>query len=179
MYMDWRRTGLWCVCLVTLAGGTGCHFGGGPGFDPPFANGQVNDAHWETQQTNAEAADFIFFDHDFVGDGEALTPAAKKKLESVALRLPHVPFPITVEQSPNNQAPELDGRRRQVIVEQLGRLGITEDLEDRVVVAPAFVEGFTAMEGERAYTTGITTNFGTGYGQGGGRFFGGFGGIYR
>ena len=175
----------WRACVFALTGmfaavsATGCHFGGGPGFDHPFALGQVSDSHWETQQTNAEAADFIFYDHDFVGDGEKLTPSAKKKLESVALRIPHVPFPVVVEESPNNRAPELDGRRRRVIVEQLGRLGAVE-VEDRVVIAPAFAEGFTAMEGERAYVSGITTNFGTGYGAGfGGRRGGGFGGVYR
>ena len=42
--------------------------GHGPAYDRPFPLGQVTDAHWETQQTNAEASDFIFYDHEFVGN---------------------------------------------------------------------------------------------------------------
>src|SRR6266436_3367547 len=63
------------LTLVVL----GCHHGGddcdangrrrgsygGPAADRPFPLGQVTDSHWETQQTNAEAADFIFYDHEF------------------------------------------------------------------------------------------------------------------
>ena len=53
--------------------------------------------HWETQQTNAEAADFLFYDHEFRYDTKGrvdtaeLTPGAKKHLMQVALRLEHVP----------------------------------------------------------------------------------------
>ena len=38
----------------------------GPEVDRPFPLGQVTDSFWETQQTNAEAADFVFYDHEFV-----------------------------------------------------------------------------------------------------------------
>ena len=59
------------ACLVAV----GCHSQPrapkeqtlGPPYDRPFPLGQVTDAHWETQQTNAEAADFIFYDHEFEG----------------------------------------------------------------------------------------------------------------
>ncbi len=149
---------------------------GEPGYDRPFPLGQVSDSIWETQQTNAEASDLVFYDHEFVDDTAELAPAAKDKLMQVALRLEHVPFPVVVEQSPENRAPELDQQRRRTVVEQLARLG-TADADARVVVAPALVRGITAIEGERAYYTTIYNNFG--YGGGAGRRFGGTGGAYR
>ena len=77
-------------------------------------------------------------------------PARKKHLEQVALRLEHVPFPVVIEESPHNARPELDQARRQTIVEQLGRLGLA-NVEERVVVANAFPEGYTGIEAEGAY----------------------------
>jgi len=119
---DWTKR---VALLALLVGAIGCHHAQEvvPGFDRPFPLGQVSDAFWETQQTNAEAADFIFFDHDFRGDTPALTPAATNKLEQMALRLEHVPFPVIVEQSPDNRYRKLDIRRHRTVVEQLARLG--------------------------------------------------------
>ena len=171
---------------IVLAGGggrmsvyrnSGKVYGGppwGPRHDRPFPVGQVSDAFWETQQTNAEAGDFIFHEHEFVGNTAVLAPGAKRHLESVALRLEHVPFPIVIEQSPHNARPELDRARRQTIVEQLNRMGITT-ADDRVVVANAFPHGFTSMEAESAYYQTI----GDAFGGGAGRRFGGTGGFYR
>jgi hypothetical protein len=142
--------------------------------DRPFPIGQVSDAFWETQQTNAEAADFTFYDHEFRGDTAELGPGAKRHLEMVALRLEHVPFPIVIEQSTHNAKPQLDAARRQAIVMHLNRMGIT-GADERVVVAGAFAEGFTAIEAERSYYNGILGNNGGGTG----RRFGGTGGMYR
>lgn len=149
-----------------------------PPVDRPFPVGQVSDSFWETQQTNAEAADFIFYDHEFEGDTARLAPGAKKKLMSVALRLEHVPFPVTVEESPHNARPELDLARRRTVVEQLARLGVPQ-AENRVVIANAFAEGITAIEGEANYYQMISGNvYEGGYGAGGA--YGGFGGgTYR
>jgi len=148
-----------------------------PPYDRPFPLGQVTDAAWETQQTNAEASDFVFYDHEFAGETTDLTPGGKKHLLQVALRLEHVPFPIVVEESPKNRNRRLDLQRRQAIVDHLTRLGL--DLVDsRVVVAPAISEGITAIEGESAY---YSTLNGGGYGTGGGtgRRFSGRGGTFR
>ena len=147
----------------------------GPAHDRPFPIGQVSDSFWETQQTNAEAADFVFYDHEFLGETANLGPGAKRHLEEVALRLPHVPFPVVIEQSMYNGKPELDFARRQTIVMQLARLGVP-NIEERVVIANAFAEGFTAIEGERTYYSNI---IGSRFGGGGGRRFGGSGGMYR
>jgi hypothetical protein len=187
-----RRTFL--LTTIALALLAGCHHGddcdgagggrrsyGGPGADRPFPMGQVSDAFWETQQTNAEAADFIFYDHEFKGNTAELAPAAKKHLMQVALRLEHVPFPVVVEESPGTHSPaetarrkQLDQARRQTIVEQLARLGVS-NVEERVIVANAFPEGLTAIEAEGAYSSVIGDTFNGGFG----RRFGGTGGIYR
>ncbi len=146
----------------------------GPEHDRPFPLGAVTDAHWETQQTNAEAADFLMYDHEFKGDTVELTPGAKRHLEQMALRLEHVPFPIVIEQSQHNAEPRLDRARRHAVIEHLARMGLP-NVENRIVVAPAFAEGFTAIEGSRAYQNIV----GGGTGGGFGRRFGGSGGMYR
>lgn len=192
-----KKTPFITLSLV-LAALAGCHHGGrhddcgpgGPGgrgygkyanmpqVDRPFPIGQVTDSFWETQQTNAEAADFIFYDHEFRGNTAELAPGAKKHLEQVALRLEHVPFPVVIEESPHDARPDLDQARRRTIVEQLARLGVV-NAEERVIVANAFPEGYTAQEAEAAYYGGVLNNGYGGFGGGVGRRFGGYGGVYR
>jgi hypothetical protein len=191
-----KRTSL--LLTLTLAALAGCHHrrggddcepyghhGGRHGYrgasaDRPFPLGQVSDAHWETQQTNAEAADFIFYDHEFRMDTKTrtdtaeLTPGGKKHLQQIALRLEHTPFPVVIEESPHNGRPELDQARRRTVVEQLGRLGAM-NVEERVVVANAFPEGYTGIEAEGSYYNVLGDSFG----GGAGRRFGGYGGAYR
>lgn len=171
------------LCLIVWLTATGCHTTKvsheakmGPVYDRPFPLGQVTDAHWETMQTNAEAADFIFYDHEFVGQTAELTPLGRKHLLSVALRLEHVPFPIVVEESPRGENPQLDESRRQTIVNQLAQLGLDRQMiEARTVVAPAFSEGLSAIEGEAAYyRTLMDGNYGAGSYGGLGRGFGGW-----
>jgi len=179
--MNNRR--LWTRCLLLTVCGlllTGCacpprEQQKGPPYDRPFPLGQVTDAHWETQQTNAEASDFIFYDHEFVGNTAALTPAGQTHLLQVALRLDHVPFPIVIEQTPADRNRALDNQRRQTVVDRLTQLNVVAHAP-RVVVAPAFNNGITAMEGESAYYS--TLDNGT-YGGGAGRRFGGRGGVFR
>ncbi len=147
----------------------------GPAYDRPFPLGQVTDAHWETMQTNAEAADFIFYDHEFVGQTPELTPLGRKHLLSVALRLKHVPFPVVVEELPDEKNPALDQARRAAIVNLLAELGHPrEEIDARVITAPAFTAGLSAVEGEAAYYRTLNDTYGTGAGYGGyGRSFGG------
>ncbi|MBN2477243.1 MAG: hypothetical protein JXB62_21730 [Pirellulales bacterium] len=169
------------ACSVLLCGCAGARTSReqrlGPAYDRPFPLGQVSDSFWETQQTNAEAADFIFYDHEFVGETAELTDYGRKHLLQVALRMKHVPFPITVEQSVRELGPELDRQRRQTITGELARLGV-EGADQRVAVAPALAEGITAVEGEAAYyATAVAQDFGNGGGVG--RRFGGRGGTFR
>ncbi|MBN2577865.1 MAG: hypothetical protein JXB10_02655 [Pirellulales bacterium] len=151
----------------------------GPAYDRPFPLGQVTDAHWDTQQTNAEASDFVFYDHEFVGDTSQLTPLGEKHLYQVAWRLEHVPFPVVIEESVDNKKPAVDAERRRAIVNQLTQLGLCV-ADQRVVVAPAIAEGITAIEGEAEYYQIIGgSNMLTGTGYLAGRGFGGFGGVRR
>lgn len=181
MRVHFRHT----CCLLPLVGCllvAGCqstepkvaHGPVGPPYDRPFPLGQVSDAHWDTQQANAEAADFIFYDHEFEGATPRLTPAGKKHLLQIALRLDHVPFPVVVEESPDRRNPEMDQLRRKAIVAQLAELGLA-GAEGRVVVAPAFPKGLSANEGEAAYYSTFQDN----YSGGTGRAFGGRGSVYR
>lgn len=166
-----------CLVLVGCAGHTPHEQKLGTPYDRPFPLGQVTDAAWETQQTNAEASDFIFYDHEFEGETTRLTPGGKKHLLQVALRLEHVPFPVVVEESPYNKNRRLDLQRRQAIVDQLTRLGL-ELVDSRVVVAPALSEGLSAIEGEAAYYGTLNSGeFATGGGTG--RRFSGRGGSFR
>lgn len=185
----WRRLAWGALTASACVATLGCHHNAcGPGglagrrtafspaHDRPFPHGQVSDSFWETQQTNAEAADFILHDHEFVQNSALLTPGAKRHLESVALRLEHAPFPVVIERSEFGARPEMDEARRRMVVEQLARIGVT-NAEARVVVAHSFAPGITAIEGERAYYSNLGGNFANG--AGGGRRFGGFGGTYR
>ena len=149
----------------------------GPAYDRPFPLGQVTDSHWEAQQTNAEAADFIFYDHEFEGTTAQLTPGGRKHLLQVALRLEHVPFPIVIEETPGGRAGRLDLDRRREVIAQLTQLGV-QAIDPRVVIGPAFPEGLSAMEGEAAY---YSTLLGSGFAAGGGtgRRFSGRGGTFR
>jgi hypothetical protein len=179
------RTLITVVGLALLAGCHWCRRGddcppGGKGHrlplvDRPFPVGQVSDSFWETQQTNAEAADFIFYDHEFRGNTAELAPGARRHLEQVALRLAHVPFPVVIEQSPHNKQPQVDEARRRAIVEHLARMGVA-DCHDRVIIAGAFPEGLTAQEAEGAYYGGVLSDV---FGGGTGRRFGGSGSMYR
>ena len=179
------RCCLFCVWVVSLGLLAGCrgpwghHLAVGPPFDRPFPLGQVTDAHWETQQANAEASDFVLYDHEFQGETARLTPAGKKHLLQIALRMEQVPFPIVVEQSPDNRNPELDASRRAAVIEHLAQVGV-ETASPRVVVAPALAPGITAMEGEAAYYSTLHGTQGAGaFGGGYGRRFGGVGGFWR
>jgi hypothetical protein len=176
---------LGCCCLTGCQWCHPCR----PAYDRPFPLGQVSDSHWDAQQTNAEASDFVFYDHEFTGDSAGLTPLGEKHLQQVALRLCQVPFPVVVEQSINNKNPKLDGERRMAVIQKLAHLGLS-NIDQRVVVAPAIAPGISAQEGESAYYQTMLSDGGFGgggyggYGGGtggsfGGRGFGGTGGMRR
>lgn len=173
--------------------GSGC-FGGRswnkpafPPYDRPFPLGQVSDAFHEIQQTNAEAADFILHDYEFLGGKgkEAmLNPKGREHLIQIARRLPHVPFPIVVEITEkgnnvekNRELASIDEKRRANIVMWLQEFyekdpTVTpQEIDDRVVVAPDFEY---QMRAERAIESfEYSESYGS-YGSHGGN--GGFGG---
>lgn len=119
-----------CLAMLSLSAliVTGCA-------DRPEPVGQNSATFWRTEQI--EAMDFVFWDHEFAGETNDLVPGAKRHLEEVALRLPHVQFPVVIEQSMLNAKPDLDRARRRTIVTLLTRIGVA-DAEDRVVIANPF-----------------------------------------
>jgi len=135
-------------------------------YDPPKPQrtlGSINDTIWKSQEANAEASKYVVYEHEFKLNTPQLNDGGENHLMMIAARLQRgQEAPVVVEQStmgidpaseyqyPVNPDPELDVRRRQVVVTALTRLGV-KDAEDRVVISPAFAAGSKATEDERAY----------------------------
>ena len=132
-------------------------------------------AHYQTMETNAEAADFIFHRHDFVGKTVQLTPDARDKIPEIAARMRTQPFPVLIERSENNSDPGLDQQRRDFVARILADLGAPE-ADRRTIVSPSYGPGYNAIQAERTYYQYLNQGLGglnNGFGGGG---FGGFGG---
>ena len=162
------------------------HVGGSGG---PAPVGTLSNQIWRMQEHNAEASDFVIYEHEFMMDGTRLNYAGEDHVKQIAARIRggHG-FPVLIERSrhtvwksdtykfPVHLNPKLDMLRREVVVQALLRMGI-ENAEEAVVVSPALTDGFTSPEAERAYFRGINPNWGNGGygGRGMGRVSGGFG----
>lgn len=147
--------------------------------------GSVVRAHYHTMQTNAEAADFILHDHEFVGNTAELTSSGKDHIVEIAARMRSAPFPVIVERSENNSDPELDAFRRDLVAQILTDFG-NPDAQQRTFVSPAYGRGQNSRESEIDYYRFINSrggfgnfgnNFGNGFGASGFGGFGGFGGA--
>ncbi|MBS0203408.1 MAG: hypothetical protein JSS49_10945 [Planctomycetes bacterium] len=140
--------------------------------------GSVMRAHFHQMQTNAEAADFILYQKDFVGQTAELTPDGKDKILEIAARMRSVPFPVIVERDWNNADPELDSFRRDFVAMVLADKG-NPDANNRVFVSPSYGPGKQSLEAAPEYYMftyqGLGGN-GNGFGGGGGGGFGGGGG---
>jgi hypothetical protein len=149
--------------------------------------GAVERAHFHQMQTNAEAADFVLFQKDFVLDSAELTPDGKDKVLEIAARMRSAPFPVVIERTYHNADPELDAHRRAIVAQVLTDLG-NPDANNRTFVALAYSPGKQSLEGAPEYyqhifqgnnnNNGNNNGFGGGGlgGGGGGGFGGGFGG---
>ncbi len=152
----------------------------------PQPLGTLSDPVWQNQESNAEMADFIIYEHEFQRDAEWLNTAGEDHVKQIAARLlGGQDARVVVERSmssardetefgyPVHPNPELDLRRRDIIVRSLAAMGIS-DADERVLVAPSFAQGITGNEAEAAYRTGLT---GGTFGAPGIGRFGGFGGF--
>ncbi len=101
-------------------------------------------------QTNAEAADFVFYRNEFAAGTAELTPVGRDHLLEVAARMPGTPFPVLIERSEHNAQPELDALRREMVVRLLVRLG-NPDASERTFVSPAYGRARSALEAERDF----------------------------
>lgn len=131
-------------------------------------------AHDQVMQTNAEAADFILYRLNFVGQTAELTSDGKDQILEIAARMRSAPFPVIVEREPNNSDPELDALRRNLVAQILTDLG-NPDAQQRTVVGTPYGPGFWSQPGQFMYYQHIG-NFGNNnnFGAGGGGFNGGF-----
>ena len=168
---------------------------------PPATLGTHVDAPFRIQEENAEASKFVVYQHEFklndsqdgdVLNGLRLNEAGQDHLRRIAENLRRgSPYTVIVERSrtseradsrfgyPVNYDAQLDNRRRSVVVNTLVAMGI-ENADEVVVVAPAYAEGLTGREAERAYRRGMQSNNNGGNGNFGGfGNFSGFGGIGR
>jgi len=139
--------------------------------------GAVERAHFHQMETNAEAADFILYQHDFVGDTAELTPDGKDKILEIAARMRSAPFPVLVERTWNNADPELDAHRRDLVATILADKG-NPDANNRTFVSPTYGPGKQSLEAAPEYYQHTYMSSGNnGFGNGGGGFGGGgFGG---
>lgn len=188
---EWRyaaAAGLLALASSGMAhdhGVLGADSGGSGG---PTPVGTLSNQIWRMQEHNAEASDFVIYEHEFMIDGTRLNYAGEDHVKQIAARIRggHG-FPVLVERSrhtvwksdtyrfPVHLNPKLDMLRREVVVQALLRMGI-ENAEEAVVVSPALSDGLTSPEAERAYLRGINPYYGLGgFGGRGGRFAGGFG----
>lgn len=154
----------------------------------PLPQGTISDDVWRKQEANAEASDFVVYEHEWVGNNAELNHAGKDHVKQIAARAGKVPFPILIQPSsmsikpgtkygyPVHNDEQLDLRRREYIVETLTRMGVA-DASERVVIAPALTPGFQDFEAERAYSTGFSGGYGGGLGGGLGGLGGGGGGM--
>lgn len=166
-------------------------------FEPPSAPtplGTYVDEFNQIQEENAEPAKFIVSQHEFEANelvngrnvgGYRLNEYGEDHVRKIAEQLRNaVEYPVVVERSrttaladtrfqyPVHFDPELDLKRRAVVVEALKVLGV-QDADERVVVAPSFAQPQTSVEAAAAYSY---SQYGGGFGRGIGT--GGIGGGY-
>ena len=182
---------LWICALVPLTAGCQCYPFAPALYQSPTSLplGAQSDAMWQRQEANAEASDFVVYQHEFELNGVHLNTGGEDHLRQIAARLHgSVNLPVIVERGmtsvrpdsefkyPVNPDPELDMRRREVVVRSLMAMGV-DDAEQRVVIAPSLAGGMKATEASRAYYQGLnqSSNFGAGYGGFGGSWFSSFG----
>ena len=170
--------------------------------NPPEYLGTKVDQLNQAQEENAEASKHIVHRHEFelntydddglMHGGIRLNEYGEDHLKRIAENIRRgAPYPVVVERSqtsvkagteeeyPIHFNPELDMRRREVVVRALDKMGV-RDADTRVVVAPSFAEPLTSMEAQAAYYRGMAAGLGGGGfgggGFGGGMMGGGFGG---
>jgi hypothetical protein len=161
----------------------------------PVTLGTYVDEPFKIQEENAEASKFVIYQHEFelndsdsgdVLNGLRLNEEGEDHVRQIAGNLRHVvPCQVIIERSrtsekadsrygyPVNYNAQLDNRRRAVVVNALVAMGI-ESADEIVVVSPAYAEGLTGREAERAYRRGMRFN-GASNGNGSSNGFGGFG----
>lgn len=173
----------------------GCAQRGGffsaPTMYPP--QGTLSDPMWQIQEDNAEPSKFVIYQHEWTLNTARLNTLGEDHLKQMAARVnAGQNFAVIVERSdtavreasefkyPVHVNPELDMRRREVIVQALTMMGVP-DAPQRVVVAKPITRGYYDFEAQQSLWNFSRSGYGGGFGglgggvgMGGG--LGGFGG---
>jgi hypothetical protein len=123
----------------------------------------------------ADAGKFVIHQNEWFKGGKTLGPDGQRHVELMAMQLSHVPYPVIISRSDDEQ---INNERRQIIVDQLAKAGVA-DAGQRVVIDTPEGEGLYGPEAARYGSMrmlGITGFGGSGGGGGGGFGGGGFGG---
>ena len=140
---------------VVLAGSLGLASCGTPSWKGLFQNppgpapiGTISDQYWSQQEINGEGWKNIIFQHEFKKNGVRLNWAGEDHVKQIAAQINRNPdFKVVIERStmtadptakykfPVNLNPELDMKRREMVVQALLAMGVP-DASERVVVGP-------------------------------------------
>jgi hypothetical protein len=159
------------------------------GFHRPRAApmGTLSDPVWQNQEHNAERSDFVVHEHEFTGATEFLNTLGEDHLKQIAARLAagqdaqvivercrNYARPETEYKYPVHPNPDLDVRRREIVVRSLLAMRIA-DADARVVIAPDLAPLYRADDTPAVYSEPDNSNQrGNGYGGGYGGGMGGF-----
>src|SRR5688500_2129140 len=112
--------------------------------DAPAPLGTTVDPFFQQMESNAEASDFVIYEHEFVGASAELNAGGQDHLKEIAARLAQVPYPVIIAQSqitsrerdyykyPIHYNEQLDLERRELIVQALTQMAVP-DAQQRVV----------------------------------------------
>jgi hypothetical protein len=154
---------------------------------PP--QGTLSDPMWQIQEDNAEPSKFVVYQHEWTLNTSRLNTFGEDHLKQIAARVnAGQNFAVIIERSdtsprdvtefkyPVHPSPELDMRRREVIVQALTLMGVP-DAPQRVVVSMPITRGYYDFEAERSYYRSFNSGAGSGFGSGFGGFGAGTGGF--
>ena len=200
------RMNLLAIYALAALSAAGCQEAGGDKQPPVQPLGAMSDCVWAHQEANAERSDFVVYENEFGVDSEILNTAGEDHVRQIAARLASgQDAQVLVERSMSSAQPDtkyhfrvhpnpdLDLRRREIVVGSLTAMGIC-DAEARVVVAPSLAPKYRYGEsptlepktspnsGFGGFSFGASYGGSGGYGGGGnlgtgsGIGFGGYGG---
>lgn len=109
--------------------------------EPPF--GASYHVTMQAQIAKGEAALMVLHHFDFVPCQGELTSRGRVRLQQLARRALHNPFPIVIEASPHD--PDLDAARHAAVVWELA---LMPALADRVVIGPSPARGMDGLDAE-------------------------------
>ena len=104
--------------------------------------GAVSYAHYAVMEENGEAADFVVSSGEFEPNSTDLTAAGRDHVLEIGARMGGTPYPVLIEPGDN---PELDARRRDLVVRVLSDLG-NVDTETRTVISRPYSDGMPGSE---------------------------------